>query len=181
LWSAVICPLFLLLLTAQALYGAPDLVLRDLWDTPLTLPAICAGQKTLILVCDLKISTCREAAIHFQARTPQIKDTGIRPALILIGDPAVVRDAVLALDLELPVYIDANRRVFGDLLTQEVLPALVLLDEAGLATEILYGGGDSLDSNIRTLIRAEDGAGRRWWLLLIPVAVLAAILPLVID
>ena len=118
--------------------------------------------------------------MYFDSQAVMIRKADVRPAHVFIGSPPDIRVAVLTLDLKVPAYIDAGETVFGTLLDQKILPAVVLVDKAGRALGPLYGGGESLDGNIRTLLAGEKEGGRRWWLILIPVAVLA-ILPFVID
>jgi hypothetical protein len=177
---------FLLIIALWSALGAglcvaqSEVTLTDLWDAPHDLQAICKGQRTLLFVCDLELSTCREGAVYFDSKAGAIESRGIKPAHIFIGNPPEIREAVLAMDLGTAAYIDANKQVFAGLLDKEILPAIVLLDGDGSVIETRYGGGESLDGNIRAVLGEEDGGGRRWWLILIPVAVIA-ILPFVID
>lgn len=170
----------LVVLTCQWCCAEPGIVLTDLMDTPHDLQSICRGRKALIFVCDLSLSTCREGAVYFDSRADMIKEEGILPLHVFVGSPPEIRDAVLTLGLKTAAYIDVEERIFGTLLDEKILPALVLLDGHGRVVETLYGGGESLDSNIRALVAGAEGSGRRWWLLLVPLAVLA-ILPFVLD
>ena len=156
-------------------------MLTDLWDGPVDLSRVCGGRETLLLICDPGVATCREGAGYFDSKAAMIKAGDIRPALILIGSPPEIRDVVLRLAIGVPVYIDATESVFESLLDKRILPALVLLDGGGEAVRSIYGGGDSLDGNIRALTETRDGGGRNWWLIIIPVAVVLAILPFVMD
>jgi hypothetical protein len=113
----------------------------------------------------------------------------IRPAIVLLGDPAGIRQTVLDLNVRIPVFIDRSESVFGSILTERILPALVLMDAEGRVLDTIYGGGDSLDGNIKALIgtgtetpteTVEEG-GFNWWLVAVPVVAALAILPFVID
>ena len=157
-----------------------DVVVSDLWDMPHDLHSICDGERTLLFVCDPKITTCREGAVHFDSQSRRIKARKIRPACIFTGSPREVRDAVLALDLSVPVYVGTDREVFGNLVDQKVLPAMVLLDRGGTVIKTLYGGGESLDYNLRILLEEESrGGGLRLLLILVPLAVIGAVLFLI--
>jgi hypothetical protein len=173
--------LFTLPITAQAAAG-PDMVLSDLWDSPHLLKAICAGRPTLFFVCDTEASVCREGAVFFDARADDIEAHGFRAALIFIGPPAEVREIVLRTGIAQPVYVDPERKVFGALLDEEILPALVLADGGGRHVRTMYGGGESLEGNIGVLLEEGGNKGGRWWLVMIAVVVTAAaVLVFVVD
>jgi hypothetical protein len=164
-----------------------------LWDAPVDLQGLCSGDTTLILVCDPGLATCREGAVHFDSRAGMIRDGEVRPAIILMGDPAGIRETVLDLDIRVPVYIDQGETVFGSILAERILPALVLMDDQGRVLETVYGGGDSLDGNIKAMIgteteeraetqtETEEEGGFNWWLVAVPVVAVLALLPLVLD
>lgn len=167
-----------------------DFVVKDLWDMPHNLESICDGQETLLFLCDLSISTCREGAVFFDNQADSIKAGGILPVCIFVGKPSNIRQAVLNLDLDLPAYIDEGGLIYENLLDQKVLPALVLLDGTGNVVRIVYGGGESLDHNLRIImptrssedVDRETGKSRRWrWIAVLASAVAVAVLILVLD
>ena len=165
---------------AQQGIATPDLVLTDLWDSPHRLDDICDGRMTILFICDTELSVCREGAVFFDTRADVIEAEGLRAALVLTGQPAEARAFALRTRIDLPVFVDSGRQVFDKLLDQEVLPALVLTDGEGRHVRTLYGGGESLEGNIVILLEEGAGKSRRWWLILIPVA-LAALLPFVLS
>jgi len=176
-------------LLATAALSAPAPALTDLWDAAVDLPRLCAGDTTLLLVCDPGLATCREGAVYFDSKAGMIRDGEFRPVIVLIGDPAGIRETVLDLDIGVPVFIDKSETVFGSILAERILPALVLMDADGQVLETIYGGGDSLDGNIKALIGTEtetqtetrEEGGFNWWLIAVPVVAALAILPFVID
>jgi hypothetical protein len=174
-----------LLMTAALCFAAPAPELTDLWDAPADLSRVCNGHTTLLLVCDPGLATCREGAVYFDSKTGMIRDEGVRPAVVLIGRPPEIRETVLDLDIRVPVFIDAGESVFGSILDERVLPALVLMDKGGRVLETIYGGGESLDGNIRALIETEtetqEDEGVNWWLIIVPAVAALAILPFVLD
>ena len=153
--------------------AAPELVLTDLWDSPYRLQDICRGKATLFFVCDTELSICREDAVFFDTRADEIEASGLRAALIFTGSPAAVRDFALRAELYRSVYVDTDLAVFDTLLDKKVLPALVLVDGEGRHVRTLYGGGESLEGNIGILLASGEEGNRRWWLILIPVVVIA--------
>jgi peroxiredoxin len=161
--------------------AAPDTVLMDLWDSPHRLGEITRDRATVFFVCDIDLSVCREGAVFFAARADEIEAHDLQVALILIGEPAEVREFALRTKMDLPVYIDSSGMVSDSLLGEKILPALVLVDRGGQQVKTLYGGGESLEGNISTLIADAGEKGRRWWLVLIPIAIVAAILPFVLS
>lgn len=165
---------------AQSGAAGPDLVLTDLWDSPHRLDDICGGRATVLFICDTQSSVCREGAVFFDTRADEIEAEGLRAALVMIGQPAEARAFALKTGIDQPVFVDSDRRVFDALLDQEVLPALVLVDGEGRHVKSLYGGGESLEGNIAVLLDHGTGAGRRWWLVLVPIAVVA-ILPFLLS
>ncbi len=184
-----------LLLAAGICIAGPGPELTDLWDAPVDLPVICRSETTLVLICDPGTATCREAAVYFDSKAEMIRDEGVRPAIILLGDPPAIRETVLQIDINIPVFIDTGESVFGTVLEERILPALVLMSAAGQIIDTIYGGGDSLDNNIRTLILTEvvaaadtaavdvteEDEGFNWWLVVVPVVVALAVLPFVLD
>lgn len=134
----------------------------------------------MFFICDTELSVCREGAVFFDSRTDEIEAHGFRAALIFTARPAEVRDFALRTGIHGQVYVDSGRRVFDTLLGQKVLPALVLVDGEGRHVRTLYGGGESLEGNISILLQDGEDRDRRWWLILIPIA-LAAILPFVLH
>jgi hypothetical protein len=187
--ALVATALFVTGLLAAASPSAAAPALTDLWDAAVDLNKLCAGDTTLILVCDPGLATCREGAVYFDNKAGMVRGAQVRPAIILIGDPAAIRETVLDLGIRVPVFIDRHETVFGSILTERILPALVLVDAGGRVLETIYGGGDSLDGNIKTLIGTEpetragtdEEGGFNWWIVAIPVAAALAILPFVID
>lgn len=186
--AAVILAAVIATLWGPCLAGS-DYVVHDLWDIPHTLESICKGQKTLLFLCDLKASTCREGAVYFDSQSDSIKAGAVRPICVFIGKPIDVRQAVLNLDLRTPVYIDEGGLIYEGLLDQKVLPAMILLDETGSLIRIIYGGGESLDHNLRTVMPISAGddvdtgpeKGHRWlWVVVLvsAAAVTALILAL---
>lgn len=175
--------------SATLSFASPAPALTDLWDAPVDLPRVCGGEATLLLICDPGVATCREGAVYFDSKAGMIRDEDVRPAIVLIGNPPDIRETVLDLDIRVPVYIDQRESVFGSILYQRILPALVLMDKDGRVLETMYGGGESLGGNIRTLIEtgtgtetdAEEDDGFNWWLIAVPVVVALAILPFVLD
>ena len=177
-------PLLLLLMPLVAARAAegPDVVLTDLWDAPHTLKNICAGRPTILFVCDTEASICREGAVFFDARAKDIVTHGFQAVLIFIGNPADVRELMLSTGIVQPVYVDSGRRLFGGLIDEEILPALLLLDGDGRRIRTMYGGGESLEGNIAALLQENRHEGRRWWLIAIPVvAAAAAVLVFVLN
>jgi len=176
-----------LLATAPLCSATPSLT--DLWDAAVDLPRLCAGDTTLLLVCDPGLATCREGAVYFDSKAGMIREQEVRPVIVLIGDPAGIRETVLDLDIRIPVFIDQSESVFRSILAERILPALVLMDPDGRVLETIYGGGDSLDGNIKALIETEietqtemqEEGGFSWWLVVVPVVAALAILPFVID
>jgi hypothetical protein len=161
-------------------FTEPMLVLTDLWDSPHSLESICKGRSTVFFICDTELSVCREGAVFFDSRADEIEAHGMRAALIFAAQPAEVRDFVLRTNIGRPVYVDSGGRVFGTLLSDKVLPALVLVDGDCRHVRTLYGGGESLEGNIATLLGDGERGNRRLWLVLFAVAVVA-VLPLVLD
>ncbi len=176
-----------LLIGAALCLAAP--ALTDLWDATVDLPRLCAGDTTLLFICDPDLATCREGAVYFDSKAGMMRDEDVRPVIVLIGDPAGIREVVLDLDLRVPVFIDQGESVFGSILNERVLPALVLMDADGEVLDTIYGGGDSLDGYIKALIgpgigtetETQEDGGFNWWLIAVPAAVALAILPFVLD
>jgi hypothetical protein len=172
--------------SGQPCLAGGDYVVHDLWDIPHTIESICNGQETLLFLCDLNASTCREGAVYFDSQSDSIKAAAVRPICVFIGKPIDVRQIVLNLDLKTPVYIDEDGLIYENLLDQKVLPALILLGETGSLIRIIYGGGESLDHNLWTVmpLRAEDDVdtgplkSRRWlWVVvLVSAAAVAALI-----
>ncbi len=155
--------------------------MEDLWDMPHSLAGICNGANTLLFMCDPGMATCREGAVYFDSRTDEIWAHEVQPACLFIGRPQDVRQIVLTLDLDVPVYIDADREVYENLLDQRILPAMILLDGNGNVIKTIYGGGESLDSNLRIILgEPEDGGHWRLILSLVAAAVVGIIL-IVLD
>jgi hypothetical protein len=148
-------------------------VLTDLWDSPHRLEDICNGRAMILFICDTELSVCREGAVFFDTRADAIESEGLRAILVLTGQPADARTFALTTGIGEPVYVDSERRVFGSLLDQEVVPALVLVDAGGRHVRTLYGGGESLEGNILLLLDEAAGKGSRWWLILIPFTLIA--------
>lgn len=130
-------------------------MLTDLWDAPHRLQDIGQGMPMLLFICDPKLETCREGAVYFETRSASIQANRIKPVCVFIGNPKYIREIVLALDLRLPVFIDKDDQVFHRLLDARVLPAMVLIDQDGTVAKTIYGGGESLDSNLRLLLQEE--------------------------
>jgi hypothetical protein len=158
----------------------PNLVVTDLWDSPHRLIDICDGRATIFFICDTQSSVCREGAVFFDTRADEIETEDLGTALLLVGEPAQARAFTLNTGIDQPVFVDSARRVFDTLLDQEVVPALVFLDGEGRHVRSLYGGGESLEGNIAVLLEEGRGNRRRWWLVLIPIAV-AALLPFLLS
>jgi hypothetical protein len=157
-------------------------VLTDLWDHPRAIGTIAAGRSTIFFVCEADLEVCREGAVFFDSRAGEIEARGLGAALIFAGPPAGTREFVLRSKITQPVYIDPTGRIFGTLVEQKVLPALVLVDGKGRHLKTLYGGGESLEGNLGILLAQGSAKGRRWWLIVLPVAVAAAVLvPLVLN
>lgn len=176
----LLCLLLVACLSGQQGAAGADLVLSDLWDSPHLLEDICNGRMTILFICDTELSVCREGAVFFDMRADEIEAEGLGAALVLTGPPADARAFALRTRIDQPVFVDSDRQVFDTLLDQEVLPALVLVDGEGRHVRTLYGGGESLEGNILILLEEGAGKGRRWWLILIPLA-LAAVLPFVLS
>jgi hypothetical protein len=156
-------------------------VVIDLWDMPHSLESICSGRSVLFFLCDPDLRTCREAAVHFDSQAERIEAMEIEPIFLFRGRAENVRDAVLALDLSVPVYIDPDGQVFEAFLNQKVLPAMMLLDGRGNVVRTIYGGGQSFDNNLRIILGEQEvKTGRRRGLrllfTLLPVVVIAAVL-----
>lgn len=177
-----------LLTPLHTCHGAPEVEVSDLWDMPLTLGEVCNGTETLLFVCDLSLQQCREGAVYFDAQAKAIRANGFRPGCLFIGRPDEVRGYALALDLDVPVYIDSEARVFREMLDQRIMPVLVLLDGEGKLVRSVYGGGESLDHNLSLILEREPvaepapGPSRSKWLLLaLAAAAVAAIAVFAID
>jgi hypothetical protein len=161
----------------QMCQSSPDLLLTDLWDRPHELHSIVAGQKTLLFICNLTLSTCREGAVYFDSQADKIRANQIQPACIFIGRPVDIRDAVLTMDIQVPVYIDVDGRVFEGLMIQEILPAMVLTDSQGNIAKTLYGGGESLSNNLHLMLGSDRRKSSWWiWFVLIPITVVGVVL-----
>ncbi len=165
---------------AQQGVAGPDLVLADLWDSPHRLDDICNGKAAILFICDTGLAVCREGAVFFDTRAEEIEAKRLRAVLVIIARPAEARAFILKTGIDQPVFVDSDRRVFETLLDQDVLPALVLVDEEGRHVKTLYGGGESLEGNLLVMLDEGAGKGRRWWLILIPI-VAVAILPFVLS
>jgi hypothetical protein len=147
-----------------------------------TLKSICDGHRTLIFICNPNLSTCREGAVYFDSKAGRIEARRLRPVCLFIGHPEAVRTYVLALHLEVPVYIDPEGRAAEALLDQKILPAMALLDGNGNVIRAIYGGGQSLDNNLEIML-GEQGEQReetetRFLLTTIQLAVIAVLLSL---
>jgi hypothetical protein len=168
--------LLLILSVAPAqtqVHARPDLVLWDLWDSPHRLEDICADRPTLFYICDTELSVCREGAVFFDAKGDDIEGRGFRAVLIFTGEPPEVRDLALRTGLAQPVYVDPDQKVFGTLLEEKILPAVVLVDGNGRRVRTMYGGGESLEGNINVLLRHGEDRHRTWWLIVIAAAAAA--------
>jgi hypothetical protein len=151
---------------------------------PLTLGSVCNGKQTLLFVCDLGLQQCREGAVYFDTQAQAIRDRGFQPGCLFIGRPDEVRRYALALDLDVPVYVDTEAKVFRDVLDQRIMPVLMLLDGDGHLVRSVYGGGESLDHNVSLILEPERGtepgpelSGRKWlWLAIGAAAVVALVL-----
>jgi hypothetical protein len=139
----------------QLCYARPDTAVTDLWDMSHTLKSICDGRRTLVFLGDPDLITCREGAVYFDSKAGRVEARGIRPICLFIGDPEVVRNYVLALHLEIPVYIDPEGRAYEALFDQKVLPAMALLDGNGNVVRTIYGGGQSLANNLEIMLREQ--------------------------
>jgi hypothetical protein len=167
-----------------------DYVVQDLWDIPRSIESVCSGQTTLVFLCNLGVSTCREGAVYFDSQSDSIEASGIQAVCIFIGRPRDVRQAVLDLDLDVQAYIDEDRLFYEKVLEQKVLPALILLDGDGEVITTIYGGGESLDHNLRAVIPAAPEQAPqaqpvrthrwRWFAVIASVAALVTLL-LVIE
>jgi hypothetical protein len=156
-----------------------DLIITDLWDQPLGLKDVCKGRETLLLVCDPATVDCREGAVYLDSRTAWIRAQGAEPACLFIGSPPEIRDVALALDLGMPIYIGSRQDVLGGLIGQKVLPAILVLGPDGSVARTVYGGGESLDNNLRIVLRAEERGTRiKPVLLLVSLALIAALVVL---
>jgi len=178
--KGLIAVLLITCFAAQQGRAGPDLVLTDLWDSPHRLADICSARPTILFICDTQSSVCREGAVFFDTRADEIEAHGLEAVLVLVGQPARARAFALNTSIDQNVFVDSDRQVFGTLLDQEILPALVLVDKEGQHVRSLYGGGESLEGNIAILLEEGAGRGRRWWLILIPI-VAAAILPFILG
>lgn len=164
--------------TAPASGGAPpataQVVLTDVWDMPISLNMIPAGKSTLFLVCDPSQVKSREGAVFFDTQAERIESAGVRPACILVAAPDAAREAAERMALKVAVYIDALRAVPTKVISQEVMPALVLLDGDGNIEKVAVGGGESLDAHITAML--EPGSSRWKTLALITLTALGIIL-----
>jgi hypothetical protein len=147
-----------------------------------TLEGICAGRKTLIFFGDPDLITCREGAVYFDSKAGRIEARGIRPVCLFRGDPEAVRNYVLALHLEVPVYIDPEGKASDALFDQKALPAMALLDGNGNTLRTIYGGGQSLANNLEIMIKVEKEEKKKpeidVLLNVIQIAVISALLML---
>jgi hypothetical protein len=176
------CVLIAVLTPWCASSGSSGVEVSDLWDTPLTLGEVCNGAETLVFVCDLDLKQCREGAVYFDTRAEAIKARGFTPCCLFVGQPQEVRRHVLSLDLGIPAYIDSDGGIFKDVLDQRIMPALMLLDGNGNLVRTVYGGGESLDHNLALMLEPEPAiepgsqpSGRGWLWILLPAAVVAAV------
>jgi hypothetical protein len=165
----------------QTCCGGSEVEVSDLWDTPLSLSDVCNGSRTLIFVCDLNLKQCREGAVYFDTRAEAIEAEGFQPCCLFVGKPQEVRRYVLSLNLDVPAYIDSEARVFEDVLDQRMMPVLVLLDGDGSLVRSVYGGGESLDHNLRLMLEPEPepGPSGRKWLWIAVTAVVTAVVVLI--
>jgi hypothetical protein len=167
--------------------GSSEVEVSDLWDMPITLRDVCNGTETVLFVCDLGLQECREGAVYFDSRAKAIRTRGFRPGCLFVGRPDEIRGYALTLDLDVPVYVDSEARVFREVLEQMIMPVLVLLDGEGNLVRSVYGGGESLDHNLSLILEPEPvteprpGPSRGKWLLLALAAAVAAIAVIAID
>ena len=152
--SVLICQILPLPLGPEAASAAGEIY--DFWDMPVDLETICDGSEALVFICNLDVAICREGAIHFDSRAPHIRAQGLRPVAIFIGRPEDVREAVVNLDLHVPVYIDPHGWILSRPGGQSVVPALARLDTDGTVARTVYGGGEVLDDNIELLLAGRS-------------------------
>jgi hypothetical protein len=133
----------------------PDLEVKDLWDYPESLRAIVARGTTLFFICDPGVKECREGAVFIENRASSIREAGLRPVLLLRSSGPDVRSAALEMDLDTPIYIDEDGHVIGSMLSQDVLPALLLASPDGTIIDTVYGGGESLAGNLEQILMRE--------------------------
>jgi len=171
----------------------PDLEVSDLWDYPQSLSTIVARGATLFFICDPGVKECREGAVFIENRAASIREAGFRPVLLLRSSGPDVRSAALEMDLGTPIYIDEGGDVIGSMLSQDILPALLLASPDGTILDTVYGGGESLAGNLGEILKREmpeppppvvaepevlaepEKEGSGTWKLLVGVAALALI------
>jgi hypothetical protein len=165
-----------------ASYGdLPPLELTDLWDVPQALEEITGGRITILLICNPEEAACREAAVYLDSRAGRIRSAGAKGAIVFVGDPAPIRDVALSLDLDLPVYIDPERTVFGSMLDRRILPALVRMAGSGEPERVAYGGGESLETNLSRVLETAPGPRPSWMVIVLGAAAIVGLVLLVGD
>ena len=120
---------------------------------------IPGGRPALFYVCDPAEVTCREGAVYFDTQAGRIKRKNIQPVCVFVASFEVTGQETARMGLTVPVFADAAGAVPDRLIGQQIMPALILLDGRGNVSRVLVGGGESLDTNISTML----GAGRRWY------------------
>jgi len=126
---------------------------------PVSMKMIPGGRPALFYVCDPAEITCREGAVYFDTQAGRIKRRNIQPVCVFVASLEIAGREAARMGLTVPVYADASRTIPDRLIGQEIMPALILLDGKGNVSHVLVGGGESLDTNISTMLEA----GRRWY------------------
>ena len=161
--------------------AGPPIVLTDLWDAPHRLDEIGQGMRMLLFICDPGLETCREGAVYFESRSASIRANRVKPICVFIGNPKDIREAVLALELRVPVFIDQEDQVFQLMLDQRVLPALALLEQDGTVVRTVYGGGESLDGNLKLLLHEKPKRSYLKYVIAIAAVIAGAAIVLVAN
>jgi hypothetical protein len=152
------------------------IMITDLLDRPVDLRTLPAGRTMLLFVCDPALTRCREGAVYFDTQAGRIEERKIHPACVLLASLEDAREAAFRMDLHVPVFVDSARTITETLISQKVLPAMVLLDGDGNVIKITLGGGESLDGNLTAMLETRHGHHRLLLSILITLALSGIIL-----
>lgn len=137
-----------------------NIVLRDTLNMPISMSMIPGGRPALCYVCDPSEVTCREGAVYFDSQAGKIRRKNIQPVCIFVASLDVAGSETAKMGLAVPVFADVSRAIPDRLIGQEIMPALILLDGEGNVSRVIVGGGESLDTNISTML--AEGGSKRW-------------------
>ncbi len=154
--------------------GLNDLAVTDLWDVPHRLGEISAGRVLVIYFCKPEVEECREGAVYFDSQATRITAAGAKPICVFTGSPERIRDLALNLDLEIPIYVDSGL-IYQQVLEQKIVPAIIVFDRSGQKTIILYGGGESLATNLDSIL-GKISPHSRSYILVVVIALIGTAL-----